>query len=143
LAGGLGYGWEEIVERIRRSPAQDRIEQPGFVPDAELIQLYRTASIFAFPSLDEGFGIPLLEAMAHGAPIVASNRSAVAEVAAGAAILVDPEDSESIAEGMLQLAHQPDSAEPLTTRGLQIAADHSWLRAAEQTYRVYVELLGN
>lgn len=140
LAGGRGFGWEEIAARIEASPARGRIELPGFVPDGELDALYRKASIFAFPSLDEGFGIPLLEAMAHGVPILTSNRSAVAEVAAQAALLVDPEDTEAISHGLQTLAGNAELGRALVERGFRMAAEYSWDRAAERTFQVYGEL---
>ena len=93
LAGAAGYDAEEILERISRSPARDRILVCGYVTPAELAGWYARAKIFAFPSLDEGFGMPLLEAMSAGVPIVTSNRSALPEVAGDAALLVDPEDT--------------------------------------------------
>ena len=91
LAGSRGYGSAEILARIERSPARDRISVTGYVSPAELAGWYARAMIFAFPSLDEGFGMPVLEAMAAGIPSVTSNRSALPEVAGDAALLVDPE----------------------------------------------------
>ena len=91
LAGATsGYGAQEILERIERSPARSRIELTGYLPQHELEALYRRARIFAFPTLDEGFGIPVLEAMARGVPVITSNRSSLPEVAGDAALLVNP-----------------------------------------------------
>ena len=80
-----------ILARIQASPARDRIQVTGYVSAEELATWYARASIFAFPSLDEGFGMPVLEAMAAGVPVVTSDRSALPEVAGDAAILVNPE----------------------------------------------------
>ena len=90
LAGSNGYGAAGILARIQASPARDRISVLGYVPLSELSALYRRASVFAFPSLDEGFGMPVLEAMAAGAAVLTSDRSALPEVAGDAALLVDP-----------------------------------------------------
>ena len=92
LAGSDGYGAEEIRARIAASPARERIAVLGYVTPEELAGWYARASVFAFPSLDEGFGMPVLEAMAAGVPVVTSNRSALPEVAGDAALLVDPEE---------------------------------------------------
>jgi len=91
LAGAAGgFGAEQILQRIESSPFRDRIQVTGYVSRAKLSELYLRASIFAFPSLDEGFGIPVLEAMAHGVPVITSNGSALVEAAGSAALLVDP-----------------------------------------------------
>jgi glycosyltransferase involved in cell wall biosynthesis len=106
----------------------------GYVPDAELPDVYAAASAFAYPSLYEGFGIPPLEAMACGTPVVASTAGALPEVLGDAALLVDPYDEEALA-GALEAA-VADRGE-LRRRGLQRAAHFTWERAAEQTWQVY------
>lgn len=141
LAGGQGYGAEEPLARLASSPARERIEWRGFVPDEELTSLYRRASIFAFASLDEGFGIPLLEAMAHGIPVLTSNRSAVQEVAGQAALLVDPYRTEEIAEGLKRLACDEELRRELTMKGLEVAGRHTWALAAERTWGIYQEIV--
>jgi glycosyltransferase involved in cell wall biosynthesis len=142
LAGGQGYGCGPILERIGSSTARARITLTGYVSDAALAALYRRAAIFAFPSLDEGFGIPVLEAMAYGVPVVASNRPAVAEVVDGAGLLVDPEDTGALAEGLLRVAGNAELAAGLAAKGRLKAAANSWRRAAERTCAIYRELLG-
>ncbi|HXG32802.1 MAG TPA: glycosyltransferase family 1 protein [Bryobacteraceae bacterium] len=143
LAGGLGYGAAEILERIRQSPRRSDIEVLGYVSDGRLAELYARASILAFPSLDEGFGLPVLEAMACGVAVLTSARGALAEVAGDAAVLVDPEDTEAIARGLLALTQDPVLRDDLAARGRQRAAAFSWERAAAQTWEVYQELLGS
>ena len=142
LAGAAsGYGVEQILARIEASPAKDRIQVTGYVSPEELARLYAHAAIFAFPSLDEGFGIPILEAMAHGVPVVTSNRSALPEVAGKAALLVDPMDVDVIASALLELTNNRDHRQKLTDAGRIRAQSFSWPRAVSQTYAVYGELI--
>jgi glycosyltransferase involved in cell wall biosynthesis len=140
LAGSGGYGSADIHVRIASSPAAGRIEVKGWVTDEELRRLYRRASVFAFPSLDEGFGIPVLEAMASGVPVLTSNRSALPEVAGDCAVLVDPTSVEELEEGLRNLATRDELRRDLIERGLARAQGFTWERAAEQTWAVYREL---
>ncbi len=137
IAGSMGYGADEIA---RLAQEQARVKLLGYVSEPELAALYATARLFAFPSLDEGFGIPVLEAMAHGVPVLTSNRSALPEVAGDAALLVDPLQEESIAAGLRQLA-DPAVALDFAARGRQRAKEFSWERAARLTMDVYREVL--
>jgi glycosyltransferase involved in cell wall biosynthesis len=142
LAGSpSGYGAAAILDRIARSPARDRIEVTGYVSSEQLRSLYQRAAIFAFPSLDEGFGMPVLEAMAFGVPALTSNRSALPEVAGAAALLVDPLRSDEIAEGLDRMIENEDLRADLSRRGRLRAAEFPWTRAVHQTYKVYRELL--
>jgi glycosyltransferase involved in cell wall biosynthesis len=141
LAGSLGYGSEEIRARIESSPARDRIVLLGFAPPDELAAWYARASIFAFPSLDEGFGMPVLEAMAAGTPVLTSNRSALLEVAGDAALLVDPMRTDSLVEGLRKLAQDEDLREDLALRGRARAALFTWDKAVRETWEVYRQLL--
>lgn len=141
LAGGGGYGYPEILAQIKRSPAWERIRLTGYVDRSELEGLYSRARIFAFPSLDEGFGIPVLEAMAWGAPVLTSDRSALPEVAGSAALLVDPTDTERISSALEQLAEDQDLRIRLAQLGRQRAAAFTWEKAVEQTWSAYRELL--
>ncbi len=141
LAGSPdGFGAPEILERLARSPARERIEVTGYVSADRLRSLYQTASIFAFPSLDEGFGIPVLEAMAFGIPVLTSNMSALPEVAGDAALLVDPLRTDEIANGLHQLIQKEELRVDLARRGRKRASQFSWKRSVNQTYEVYREL---
>jgi len=141
LAGSTGFGGEAILQGIAKSAARDRIQVTGYVNDAQLTELYRKARMLAFPSLDEGFGIPVLEAMAHGLPVLTSNRSALREVAGTAAVLVNPERADEIASGLVALGSDSSLRQRLVKEGREIARRSSWQVAAEQTWRVYEELL--
>jgi glycosyltransferase involved in cell wall biosynthesis len=140
LAGSAGYGAAEILARIEASPARDRIVVTGYLPADELAGWYARASIFAFPSLDEGFGIPVLEAMAAGVPVVTSNRSALPEVAGDAALMLDPARRDEIAGALDTLIGNEALRRDLAQRGRERAAGFTWERAAAATWAVYAEL---
>ena len=111
----------------------------GFVKDDTLAILYRLAAVFVFPSLYEGFGLPPLEAMASGTPVVTSNLSSMPEVAGDAAVLVDPYDPHSIKDGMSRVLSDQGLREQLRTRGLVRARDFSWERSVARTRQIYLE----
>ena len=109
----------------------------AYLPDETLAILYRLAALFAFPSLYEGFGLPPLEAMASGTPVVTSNVSALPEVTGGAAFLADPYDVESIGEGMRRVLTEPALADDMRRHGLVRAREFSWERSVAKTLEVY------
>jgi glycosyltransferase involved in cell wall biosynthesis len=141
LAGSAGYGAEAIAASIKMSPARDRIVQLGYVDAETKAKLYRTAHALAFPSLDEGFGIPILEAMSAGLPVLTSNCSSMPEVAGDAAVLVDPGDAESIAAGLSRVIEDEELRSDLKKQGLARAGEFTWTRAAKAVLRVYQELV--
>jgi len=136
LAGSAGYGAEQELAR-----ADDRVRITGFVDEDQLDDLYRRASIFVFPSLDEGFGMPVLEAMAYQVPVIASNVSALPEVCGDAAILIDPLNSDQIAAELKRLSVDTELSKKLRELGLERAALFTWDKAARQTWDVYCELM--
>jgi glycosyltransferase involved in cell wall biosynthesis len=141
LAGAQdGYGAGETLAAVEASSCRNRIEVLGYVSRVELEALFRKARIFAFPSLDEGFGMPVLDAMAHGVPVVTSNRSALPEAAGDAAVLVDPQDIDALAGALRRLAADPVLAEDLARRGRERAAQFPWESAVAKTWAVYDEL---
>ena len=140
LAGSAGFGAEEIIRQIELSPRRESIRVLGYVTAEELAGWYARARIFAFPSLDEGFGMPVLEAMAAGVPVVASNRSALQEVCGTAALLVDPEDTAALTQAIERVMQDTNLADDLTSRGIVRAREFTWERAAEKTWRVYEKL---
>ncbi len=141
LAGSAGYGSAEILARIERSPARSRISVLGYVPPASLAAHYAAAGVFAFPSLDEGFGMPVLEAMAAGAAVLTSRTSALPEVAGDAALLVDPNDTAVIAQALRELTEKADLRRELAQRGRARARLFTWEKAVRETWDVYRELL--
>jgi glycosyltransferase involved in cell wall biosynthesis len=141
LAGSLGYGADEILHRIEASPSRERIELSGYVSARELEALYARAMVFAFPSLDEGFGMPVLEAMAAGVPVLTSNCSALPEVAGNAALLVDPERSDELTAALRGLTESEELRADLAKRGNERAQQFSWATAVERTWIVYQSLL--
>jgi glycosyltransferase involved in cell wall biosynthesis len=137
LAGSAGFGAREILARLESSPARARILTPGYVPEAELAAWYRRASVFAFPSLDEGFGMPVLEAMAQGLPVVTSRSSALGEVAGDAALLIDPGDSQALAGALQNLTRDEGLRQTLASRGVERARRFTWEEAVRKTWAVY------
>jgi alpha-1,3-rhamnosyl/mannosyltransferase len=118
-----------------------RLVLPGFVTDAELAALYRGAGVLAVPSLHEGFGLPVLEALACGAPVVATAAGNLAALAAEAAVLVPPGDATTLAAAIGRLLRDPEESASLAAAGPAVASAYSWDRAAEMTVAVYREVL--
>lgn len=138
LAGAPdGYGAPEELRALEESPARSRIDVLGYVTAAQLESLYNRARIFAFPSLAEGFGMPVLEAMAHGVPVLTSACSAMPEVAGDAALLVDPF---SIGDALVRLAEDEALREDLIRRGFERVKQFTWEAAVEKTWQAYHEL---
>jgi glycosyltransferase involved in cell wall biosynthesis len=119
------------------------LELAGEVTDEQLSALYSGAVAFLYPSLYEGFGLPVLEAMQCGAPAIASRDPAIAEVAGGAAVLLDPRDGAAWVEALRAAATQPERLAGLRAQSLARAAEFSWGRAARLTREVYEEVLGS
>ena len=141
LAGSHGYGSAEILHTIDTSSARDRISVLGYTPEEELRRWYARAAIFAFPSLDEGFGMPVLEAMAWNVPVLTSDRSALTEVSGDAAIAVNPEDVDALAVNLRELGENRELRKELQSRGRRRAANFTWTAAVSKTWAVYSELL--
>jgi glycosyltransferase involved in cell wall biosynthesis len=137
LAGSDWHGAEVIHDLVRRSPFARDIRTLGFVADAELPHWYRAATAFVYPSLFEGFGLPPLEAMACGCPVLASALGAVGEVCGDAAALAQPEDVADIARQLSLLAHDPQLRDRLRAAGLARVRQFDWARTAEATLEIY------
>ncbi|HEV7663790.1 MAG TPA: glycosyltransferase family 1 protein, partial [Chloroflexota bacterium] len=137
LAGGKGWLFDGIFEHHRDSSVRDDIVLPGFVPDTLLPAMYSAAEVFAFPSLYEGFGLPILEAMACGTAVVASRASCLPEVAEGAALLIDPASVADLADALERVITDHGLRENLIVRGRERAAQYTWQAAAERLLDVY------
>jgi glycosyltransferase involved in cell wall biosynthesis len=137
LAGSDGYGARQIYARIAASPARQRIRAAGYLPRPAVERLYRSATVLAFPSLDEGFGLPVLEAMSAGLPVITSNRSALPEVAGDAALLIDPTDEQAIAGALYRAVSDCGLRQELIQKGKERAAQFRWPKTAAATLAVY------
>lgn len=136
LAGRPGWLSEPILQHIQARGLGNRVRSLGYVPDEDLPALYSSALAFVFPSLYEGFGFPVLEAMACGAPVIASTAGSLPEVAGEAALLFDPTDSDTLAAHLHEITVNTPLRQTLMMRGFQQAHRFSWQIAAQQTLTV-------
>jgi glycosyltransferase involved in cell wall biosynthesis len=127
----------ELRQLARRLDVSDRVRFLDWVSEEELEALYRACACFVLPSLIEGFGLPLLEAMRRGAPVVCSNRASLPEVVDGAALLFDPEDQSQVTSAVGRILARPELREQLRRQGRQRAAEFSWRRTAQLTVESY------
>jgi glycosyltransferase involved in cell wall biosynthesis len=141
IVGKRGWLYDDFFAQLERSPAKQAVIFPGWVEDADLPAIYAGASTVAFPSEFEGFGLPALEGMACGAPVVCSNTSSLPEIAGDAALLIDPTSADEIAAALRRVLTEPALAEELRRRGHAQAARFSWERAARETAQVYEQAL--
>jgi glycosyltransferase involved in cell wall biosynthesis len=132
--------WAVCSEAVRRTGMDSRVAFTGFIPDEELDSLMRRAACLVYPSLYEGFGIPILEAMSAGTPVLTSATTALPEVAGGAAILVDPQDEEAIAAGMERLLTDARLRASLIRQGRRWSASFTWDRTAQAYLDLYQEI---
>jgi glycosyltransferase involved in cell wall biosynthesis len=137
VVGRKGWLSEGIYEKFESSPVRDDIIFPGFIADEELPTLYSAAAALAMPSFYEGFGLPLLEAMACGTPVVSSNAASLPEVVGDAGPKVDPNDVEALAESLAQVLTDESLRAANRARGLERAAQFTWRAAAKRLLDVY------
>jgi glycosyltransferase involved in cell wall biosynthesis len=142
LAGKKGWLYEEILESVRTLGLEKDVVFTGFVADDDMPYLYNGAVLFAYPSLYEGFGLPPLEAMACGCPVVTSNTTSLPEVVGDAGLMVDPERPEELADAMGRIIEESELRAGLRARGLLRAAEFSWKRCAGETLEIYRSLKG-
>jgi glycosyltransferase involved in cell wall biosynthesis len=137
IAGGTGWKNSAVFEAVARHGLQDRVHFLGMVSDQELLELYNTCALFCYPSLYEGFGLPVIEAMSCGAPVVTSRKASLPEVGGDAVRYVDdPRDEVAIADALEEVLADRALQDRLRTAGLQQAARFSWDRAAQQTLQL-------
>jgi glycosyltransferase involved in cell wall biosynthesis len=142
LVGGEGWMTEEISAALADPRLRDRVRRVGWVEPAALPLWYGAADLFVFPSFYEGFGLPPLESMACGTPVIAANVTALPEVVGDAALTVDPTDAEAMAGAMRRVLFDPALAADLRRRGLSRAEDFSWVATAAATVGVFREVVG-
>ena len=142
IAGGKGWGGVDVATIAERFGIGDRVRVLGYVDDSQLATLYTHALFLAMPSLYEGFGLPLLEAMSHGTPVLTSNCASMPEVAGDAGVLVDPCDVDSVAHGLSELLSHDARRNALACLAKTHAASFSWDRAAEDTLRIFDDAIG-
>ena len=140
IAGRKGWLYDEIFDRVKSLGLTDRVILTGYVAEADLPALLSGARLFAFPSLHEGFGFPVLEAMSCGVPVVCSNSSSLPEVAGDAALLIDPLDTTALAAALARLLADESLRVSLVARGYEQARRFSWERAARQVLSIIEEL---
>jgi len=140
IAGKRSWKVEKIFAKVKQLKLEDRVVFTGFVADDDLPLLMNAAALLAFPSLYEGFGIPPLEAMACGTPVVASNTSSIPEVVGDAALLFDPYNVEEITEAMYRVLTDEQLRDKLRQRGIERVKQFSWENAARETLQVYKEV---
>jgi glycosyltransferase involved in cell wall biosynthesis len=131
--------WPALRRAVHRLKLHKHVRFLGFQSDETLASLYRLAAVFVFPSLYEGFGLPPLEAMASGTPVVTSNVSSLPEVAGDAAVLVDPYDAMAIKDGIKRVLTEPALREDLRQKGMRRAREFSWERSVARTREIYIE----
>lgn len=136
LAGRKGWLYDSLFARVERAGLGERIVFPGYIPEEDVPALLSAAAAFVFPSLYEGFGIPVLEAGGCGVPVITSNTSSLPEVAGDAALLVDPHDVDAVADAMYRVVTDPALAAELTRRGHENVKRFSWEKCARETLAV-------
>ena len=141
VAGAKGWYYQEAFAEVERFGLENAVIFPGYIPPQELPLWYNAAKIFVYPSLYEGFGLPVLEAMACGTPVVTSRASSLPEVAGDAAILVDPLQVEALTSAMKDLWYNEGECQRLAAAGLKRAGQFNWEQTASQTLAVYREAL--
>jgi alpha-1,3-rhamnosyl/mannosyltransferase len=142
LAGRDGWRWHDPLADAANAHLRPHVHILRNVPDADLPELYGRAAAFAYPSLYEGFGLPVLEAMACGTPVVAANRSSLPEVCGDAALLTDPTDAAALANRLHAAITDAPLRQRLVTAGRERARMFSWQRTAERTLNVYEQVVG-
>lgn len=140
ICGAEGWNTGEISDTYQMLKLEDKVKFLGFVSDSALAKLYKEAAVFAYPSLYEGFGFPVLEALSFGAPVVTSNISSLPEVAGKAAVLVNPKDTKSISHGLQRLLEHKEEAACLQRLAKTQAEKFSWEVTAKKTLKVFEEV---
>ncbi|MEO6656085.1 MAG: glycosyltransferase family 1 protein, partial [Pyrinomonadaceae bacterium] len=142
LAGKKAWLFEETLMATNIHGVQDRVSFIGFVPDEDLPALYTAAKCFVYPSFFEGFGLPPLEAMQCGTPVIVGDRTSLPEVVCDAGLLVDPFDTNAIESALERVITDDKLCKDLSKKGLERAAQFSWIKTARQTLKIF-EMVGH
>ncbi len=137
LVGKLGVGGAQIIEQISANQNSHRIHRLGFVSDRQLVSLYRSALFTLYPSLYEGFGIPVIESMVSGVPVITSNNSCLSEISGNAAVLVDPRSDDELEAAIESLFGNAELRAKLSKRGVERVRKFTWTAAASSTMDIY------
>ncbi len=137
IAGARGWYYDEIFARVQALALEDRVFFPGFIPEEDLVLWYNAAEVFVYPSLYEGFGLPVLEAMACGKPVISSNAASLPEVVGEAGVMVPPEDVHALGQAMLSLWRDLDWRRSLASKAAKRARCFSWEETARATVAAY------
>jgi glycosyltransferase involved in cell wall biosynthesis len=140
LVGSAGWLADDLLTRLESDPNLATVRHLGRVDDDVLVDLYSAAGLFAYPSLAEGFGLPILEAMACGAPVLTSRGGATQETAGEAARLVDPHSTQELTAALEELLNDPDARRALSRAGHERARTFSWASTAQSTLALYHRL---
>ena len=141
ISGGKGWLYDQVLREVRTLGLNERVKLIGYADDEDLPALYRAAAAFVFPSFYEGFGLPPLEAMACGVPVVTSNTSSLPEVVGDAGLAVNPHDVDALANALNTALTDETWRAQAITRGLERAKTFTWQRAAEQLLGVYERVM--
>ncbi|GAP96407.1 glycosyltransferase family 4 protein [Leptolyngbya sp. NIES-2104] len=141
LIGQKGWLYEPIFEQVARSPFRSSIRHLSYLSDDQVAEFYQNADVFVYPSHYEGFGMPVLEAMTLGAPVVTSNTSSLPEVAGDAAVLIDPNNVEQLSEEILRVIRDRQFRDSLIQKGKEQAKLFSWEKTAKETLNAYRSML--
>lgn len=137
LAGRPGWGYQEILQQINELNLKEKIHFTGYVHAQDLPMVYNLAQVFVYPSIYEGFGLPPMEAMACGTPVITTAVSSMLDHIGDAGILVPPQDEEALSQGMYDVLNKPALREDLSQKGLQRTANFTWKHTAQATLKVY------
>lgn len=143
LVGGKGWFYDEIFAQVERLGLEKQVRFAGYVPDEALPLWYNAASLLVFPSVYEGFGMPIIEAMACGTPVIAAATSAIPEAAGGAALLFSPQSVDALVSQMLAVLDNAEQAATMRQHGLEQASKFSWDRAGKAMVATYRRALGH
>lgn len=143
LVGKRGWLFEEIFEEVHKRNLEEHVIFTGYAEDEELVTLYEHAGCFVLPSLYEGFGIPILEAMSHGCPVISSHTSSLPEIGGDACLYVDPHDPAEIAQRIEEIMKNDDTRKALIQAGKERIKEFSWTKCADETLKLIKETISS